>query len=83
VGGVKVTEPAADLAIALAVASAMQDKPIAHNLVAFGEISLAGEIRKVSNSKQRASEANQLGFIRSVDSEVGDLKAALALGLNW
>jgi DNA repair protein RadA/Sms len=83
VGGVKVTEPAADLAIALAVASAMQDKPIAHNLVAFGEISLAGEIRKVSNSKQRASEANRLGFIRSVDSEVGDLKAALSLGLNW
>jgi len=83
VGGVKVTEPAADLAIALAVASAMQDKPIAHNLVAFGEISLAGEIRKVSNSKQRAAEANRLGFIRSVDSEVGDLKAALALGLNW
>jgi DNA repair protein RadA/Sms len=83
VGGVRVTEPAADLAIALAVASAIQDKPIAHNLVAFGEISLAGEIRKVSNSKQRASEANRLGFIRSVDSEVGDLKAALALGLNW
>lgn len=83
VGGVKITEPAADLAIALAVASAMQDKPIAHNLAAYGEISLAGEVRSVSNSKQRAAEANRLGFIRSVDSEVGDLKAALALGLNW
>jgi DNA repair protein RadA/Sms len=83
VGGVKLTEPAADLAIALAIASAVQDKPIAHNLVAFGEISLAGEIRKVSNGKVRASEANRLGFVRSVDSGVGDLKAALALGLNW
>ncbi|MEN9715341.1 MAG: hypothetical protein RJA35_808 [Actinomycetota bacterium] len=83
VGGVKITEPAADLAIALAIASAIQDKPIAHNLVAFGEISLAGEVRAVSNSKQRAAEANRLGFIRSVDSEVGDLKAALSLGLNW
>ena len=83
VGGVKITEPAADLAIALAVASAIQDKPIAHNLVAYGEISLAGEIRAVTNSKQRASEASRLGFLRSVDSEVGDLKAALALGLNW
>lgn len=83
VGGVKITEPAADLAIALAVASAMQDKPIAHNLAAYGEISLAGEVRSVSNSKQRAAEATRLGFIRSVDSEVGDLKAALALGLNW
>lgn len=83
VGGVKLTEPAADLAIALAIASAVQDKPIAHNLVAFGEISLAGEIRKVSNGRVRASEANRLGFVRSVDSGVGDLKAALALGLNW
>ena len=83
VGGVKITEPAADLAVALAVASAIQDKPIAHNLVAYGEISLAGEVRKVSNGKQRAAEASRLGFIRSVDSQVGDLKAALALGLNW
>jgi len=83
VGGVKITEPAADLAVALAVASAIQDKPIAHNLVAYGEISLAGEVRKVSNGKQRAAEASRLGFIRSVDSEVGDLRAALALGLNW
>ena len=83
VGGVKLTEPAADLAIALAVASAVKDKPIAHNLVAYGEISLAGEIRKVTNSKLRSNEANRLGFARSVDSEVGDVKAALALGLNW
>jgi DNA repair protein RadA/Sms len=83
VGGVRLTEPAADLAIALAIASAVQDKPIAHNLVAFGEISLAGEIRKVSNGKIRANEATRLGFVRSVDSEVGDLRAALSLGLNW
>ena len=83
VGGVRLTEPAADLAIALAIASAVQDKPIAHNLVAFGEISLAGEVRKVSNDKARASEANRLGFVRTVDSTVGDLRAALALALNW
>ncbi len=83
VGGVRLTEPASDLAIALAIASAVQDKPIAHNLVAFGEISLAGEIRKVSNAKVRSNEATRLGFIRSVDSGVGDLRAALSLGLNW
>jgi DNA repair protein RadA/Sms len=83
VGGVRLAEPAADLAIALALASAVQDKPIAHNLVAYGEISLAGEIRKVNGAKQRAAEASRLGFVRSVDSEVGDVKAALALGLNW
>jgi DNA repair protein RadA/Sms len=83
VGGVKLTEPAADLAIAVAIASAVQDKPIAHDLVAYGEISLAGEIRQVTNSKQRATEAARLGFARQVDSEVGELKAALALALNW
>jgi DNA repair protein RadA/Sms len=83
VGGVRLGEPAADLAIAVAIASAVQDKPIAHNLVAFGEISLAGEIRKVSNDKIRATEASRLGFVRSVDSKVGDLKAALSLALNW
>ena len=83
VGGVRLTEPAADLAIALAIASAIKDQPLAENLVAYGEISLAGEIRAVSNSKQRANEASRLGYVRSVDSGVGDVKAALALGLNW
>lgn len=83
VGGVRITEPAADLAIAVAIASAVQDKPISHDLVAYGEISLAGEIRKVTNSKQRASEAARLGFNRQVDSNVGGLKQALALALNW
>jgi len=83
VGGVRITEPAADLAIAVAIASAVQDKPIAHDLVAYGEISLAGEIRKVTSSKQRASEAARLGFGRSVDSNIGGLKQALALALNW
>ena len=83
VGGVKLTEPAADLAIALAIASAVQDKPIAHNLAAFGEISLAGEVRKVSNGKLRENEASRLGFVRTVDSGVQSVKAALALALNW
>jgi DNA repair protein RadA/Sms len=83
VGGVKLTEPAADLAIALAIASAVQDKPIAHNLCAFGEISLTGDLRKVTNGKLRANEASRLGFVRSVDSEIKTVKAALALALNW
>ena len=83
VGGVRLSEPAADLAIAVAIASAVADKPVAHNLAAFGEISLAGEVRKVSNDKARANEASRLGFVRTVDSSVGDLRAALALALNW
>ena len=70
-------------AIALAIASAFQDKPIAHNLAAFGEISLAGEVRKVSNGKLRENEASRLGFVRTVDSGVQSVKAALALALNW
>ena len=83
VGGVKITEPAADLAIAIAIASAVNDKPVAHNLAAFGEISLAGEIRPVSNNKLRKNEAERLGFVRSVEASVGGLKEALALALNW
>lgn len=83
VGGVKITEPAADLAIAIAIASAVNDKPVAHNLAAFGEISLAGEIRPVANNKLRKNEAERLGFVRSVEASVGGLKQALALALNW
>lgn len=83
VGGVKITEPAADLAIAIAIASAVNDKPVAHNLAAFGEISLAGEIRPVSNNKLRKNEAERLGFVRSVEASVGGLKQSLALALNW
>jgi DNA repair protein RadA/Sms len=83
VGGVRITEPAADLAIAIAIASAVQDKPVSHNLAAFGEISLAGEIRPVTNNKLRKQEAERLGFVRSVENSVGGLKQALALALNW
>lgn len=50
VGGVKLTEPAADLAIALALASAASDTPLPKNLVAIGEVGLAGEVRRVTVS---------------------------------
>ena len=61
VGGMKITEPAADLAIAIAIASAVKDKPVSHQVAAFGEISLAGEIRGVTNGSQRNQEAQRLG----------------------
>jgi DNA repair protein RadA/Sms len=77
VGGVKLTEPAADLAIALALASASNDKPLAHDLAAFGEISLAGEVRPVSSSRTRASEARRLGFTTIIDDDVRHLVKAL------
>jgi DNA repair protein RadA/Sms len=81
VGGVKISEPAADLAIALAIASAIKDKPISHDVVAFGEISLAGEIRKVNQAPVRANEAKRLGFTRVIDAGFSQLTKALAAGL--
>ncbi len=77
VGGVRLTEPAADLAIALAIASAVEDHPIAHNAVAFGEISLAGEIRAVSASQQRTGEATRLGFTTRIDASSGSIADAV------
>jgi DNA repair protein RadA/Sms len=77
VGGVRLTEPAADLAIAIAIASAAKDKPIAHNVAAFGEISLAGEVRAVSAAKQRNAEAVRLGFATRIDAESGSIGAAV------
>ncbi|HEX2705381.1 MAG TPA: DNA repair protein RadA [Candidatus Lustribacter sp.] len=62
VGGVRVTEPAADLAVALAMASAMVDRPLAPRAIAIGEVGLAGEIRPVSAVPRRLSEAARLGF---------------------
>ena len=76
VGGVRLWEPAADLAIALAVISAAMDRPLAHDLAAFGEISLAGEIRPVASGAQRVNEAKRLGYTRILDSETGTLREA-------
>lgn len=77
VGGVRLTEPAADLAIAIAIASAAGDKAVAHTLAAFGEISLAGEIRPVSHAKQRSTEASRLGFTSLLDEASGSIHVAL------
>lgn len=61
-GGVKISEPAADLAVLLAILSAYQEKPLPHNMAVFGEIGLTGEIRPVGNPENRAKEAANLGF---------------------
>ncbi|MEB4614359.1 DNA repair protein RadA [Leucobacter sp. M11] len=79
VGGVKLTEPAADLAIALALASAVADRPLPHTLAAFGEISLAGEIRPVTAESHRRGEATRMGFSRVVDASSETLQAAKSL----
>ncbi|MBO0871463.1 MAG: DNA repair protein RadA, partial [Micromonosporaceae bacterium] len=62
VGGIRVTEPAADLGIALAISSARVDLPLAADLVAIGEVGLAGEVRRVGAVPRRLAEAARLGF---------------------
>ncbi|MGQ0844280.1 MAG: DNA repair protein RadA [Sporichthyaceae bacterium] len=66
VGGVKLTDPTADLALALAVASAEADRPLPGDLVALGEIGLTGEIRPVRGVALRLAEAARLGFRRAI-----------------
>jgi DNA repair protein RadA/Sms len=66
VGGVRLTEPAADLAVALAVASAAADAPLPADLVAIGEVGLAGEVRPVTGVPRRLAAAARLGFTRAL-----------------
>ncbi|GAA4664451.1 DNA repair protein RadA [Gordonia humi] len=66
VGGMKVTEPAADLAIFLAIGSSAGDQPISSTTVAIGEVGLAGEIRRVSSTARRVAEAKRLGFRHAI-----------------
>jgi DNA repair protein RadA/Sms len=90
VGGARIGEPASDLAIALAVASAAVDQVLPVDLVALGEVGLAGEVRRVSGIPQRLAEAHRLGFRKALIPlrsgpvpndikvvEVGDIGTAL------
>jgi DNA repair protein RadA/Sms len=65
-GGLKISEPAADVAVAMALLSALLDKPLPTSLVGFGEIGLTGEIRSVSRTDTRLKEALALGFTKAV-----------------
>lgn len=66
VGGLKLDEPAADLTVALALVSSLKDKAVGEDVLAFGEVGLAGEIRAINNCEQRVSEAMRLGFKRCI-----------------
>ena len=66
VGGLRIDEPAVDLAVAMALVSSLKDTPIRDDTVVFGEIGLAGELRSVSHIESRVSEAYRLGFTRCV-----------------
>ncbi|MGZ4573259.1 MAG: magnesium chelatase domain-containing protein, partial [Blastococcus sp.] len=91
VGGVRIAEPAADLALALAIASAAKDRPLPEGLIALGEVGLSGEIRRVGGTSRRLAEAARQGYrvaLVPVDAgppppgmrlvEVADLGDALA-----
>jgi DNA repair protein RadA/Sms len=72
VGGARLVDPTADLAIAIAVASAARNRVPPHHLVAMGEVGLAGEVRRVPHLSQRLAEAARLGFTHAlVPSDLG------------
>lgn len=80
VGGARVTEPAADVALALALASARADVPVRSNWAAVGEVALSGAVRPVSATAQRVAEAARLGFtdvIVPASTETGRLPAGV------
>ena len=79
-GGLKISEPAADLAVAAALLSAREGTPLAPETVVFGEISLSGALRPVSQTENRLKEARKLGFTSAILSEGG--KSAPTGGLT-
>lgn len=87
VGGLKLSDPAADLAVCMAIASAAAGKRLGDEVVVFGEVGLGGEVRSVSASDRRQAEAKKLGFTKAIAprggkedsfiSGVRDLRSAL------
>ena len=82
IGGLRLDEPAADLPVALAVASSYRDQPIPGDLAAIGEIGLTGEIRTVSNLSQRLSEVRRLGFNKCIIPKKSSVKLEIPEGLT-
>jgi DNA repair protein RadA/Sms len=66
VGGVRLTEPGADLPLCLAIVSALLHHPLPPDLVVFGEVGLAGELRQVAHAPRRLAEAARMGFTRAI-----------------
>jgi len=77
VGGVRIGEPAADLAVCLATVSSFTDRPIPAKVLAFGEIGLAGEIRPASRGQERLKEAAKLGFEKAIVPKANQPKAKI------
>jgi DNA repair protein RadA/Sms len=77
VGGVKIAEPAADLAVLLAIVSSLRNKPLPGKLVVFGEVGLAGEIRPAPRGQERLKEAAKLGFTHAIVPKANAPRAAI------
>ncbi len=78
VGGVKISEPAADLAVLAAIVSSLRGQPLPDKLVMFGEVGLAGEIRPVQRGQERLKEAAKLGFTQAVVPAANQPKQKIA-----
>ena len=78
VGGVKITEPAADLAVLLAIVSSLRNKPLPEKMVVFGEVGLAGEVRPVQRGQERLKEAAKLGFTHAIVPKANKPKQAIS-----
>jgi DNA repair protein RadA/Sms len=77
VGGVRIGEPAADLAVSLAIVSSLTDRPIPEKVAVFGEIGLAGEVRPAPRGQDRLKEIAKLGFERAIVPRANAPKAKI------
>jgi DNA repair protein RadA/Sms len=78
VGGVRISEPAADLAVMLAIASSLRGKALPKGFFAFGEVGLAGEVRPAPRGQERLKEAAKLGFTVALVPKANAPKKAIA-----
>ncbi len=78
VGGVKIAEPAVDLAVLLSIVSSLKNKPLDNKLIVFGEVGLAGEVRPVQGGQLRLKEAAKLGFTKAIVPKANAPKAKMA-----
>ncbi|HEY1090158.1 MAG TPA: S16 family serine protease, partial [Burkholderiaceae bacterium] len=76
-GGVRISEPAADLAVLLAIQSSLRGKPLPKGFIAFGEVGLAGEVRPAPRGQERLKEAAKLGFSIAVVPKANAPKKAI------
>lgn len=77
VGGMRISEPAADLPVLLAIVSSLKNRPLPAGLIAFGEVGLAGEVRPVQRGQDRLREAAKLGFSRAILPKANVAKPAV------